>query len=179
MALTKVIYAPGTSVQSTNLNDIQDEIIADELRNTLTEYTPTINGVDGADISVAKGVFRRSGEGAATVELWTDVTWNNTVNDPASNALTVEISLPFQSADHGVIARPTASTALADSIQSIWPTAGADDYLQAWIVHVAPNHVLSFQRAQSNSSVGFLAVGNVLTQVRAHMVYFTDGVAIP
>jgi len=37
MALTPVVYAPGIQVQSTNLNDIQDEIIADESRITALE----------------------------------------------------------------------------------------------------------------------------------------------
>jgi hypothetical protein len=37
MALTKVVYAPLVQVQSGNLNDIQDEIIADELRITALE----------------------------------------------------------------------------------------------------------------------------------------------
>lgn len=175
MGLIKVIYAPGVQVQSANLNAVQDEIIVGEL----VEYTPTITGVDGADIIGAKGVFRRSGSGAETVELWVDMAWNNTVNDPASNGLTVEISLPFQAADHSAAARPISSTAFADSVHAIWPGSGVDDYLQAWINHIVPNHKLSFQRVQGNASVGFLQVGNVATQVRAHIVYFTDGVAIP
>lgn len=39
MALTKVVYAPASQVQSANLNNIQDEIIADELRITALEAT--------------------------------------------------------------------------------------------------------------------------------------------
>lgn len=179
MAFTPVIYAPLSQVESANLNAIQSAIVDLE---TVVEYAPGIVGVDAADISIQRCVFRRF---ADTVHLFFQLQWNNTVNDPASNGLNVDIDLPFESAlqSGGATGIPIVSSGILTPTLSTWATkiVNAPESLQPVVTHAAVTQVLKLARIDmtDNTSPGELTVGNTLQTIYGSIVYFTNGVAIP
>lgn len=181
-------YNPNDPTLTSDLNDIQDQIVTQFARFQPVQYTPTIVGVDVADISVNRCFWRLLRTPTPSfvlheiVELILQLTFNNTVNDPASNALDIEIALPWQAADHTSLPNPpVSSTKAADPVASVWPDQTTDRAIQGWVTHIGTSDTLKIQRiSTTNSTPGFVLVGNTGRQLLLHgFRFWTNGVGLP
>lgn len=172
MALTKVVYAPGTQVQSANLVEIQDAIIALEDTNT---YAPTLAAIAPADISIRKGAYSLRDGIVPWVEVLVQLAWNNTNAGIAGTD--VQIGLPYEAADQTSTTAPNIYTGRVDTVYSLWANSGTDRTLQSYLLLTADASVFRIQRVTAtHGSAGFLPLDTgVARQVIAYIRYPSTG----
>lgn len=147
--------------------------IEDLRQSDWRSFVPTITGVAAADISINDGQYKRD---ANVVLLVLDIAWNNAVNDPASNLLDVEISLPLQAAN--LTGAPQRSYGRADLPTSLHPQLATDGDLHGIVQQDGTfQGVVRMERISTgNAFAGLVAVGNTSRRIALAMRYFTDGV---